>query len=165
MVAWQHTQHFSPERQFGRKNQHQFHFASLLHAGFRVEENAVGADVASLRRVVRPLGRADAGGHGNCDSGSGAALGIGFHRSKVPTYCTPRGQAECGGACPNQPTATRPVGRLSGQPAGRRRYFAAYRFGRFKRAAGTTRACSIVGTFVPRSRTSASCSFSVCMVW
>ena len=31
IVAWQQTQHFSPGREFGRKDQDQFDFGSLLH--------------------------------------------------------------------------------------------------------------------------------------
>src|SRR5208282_244460 len=69
-----------PGSEFRRKNQHQFHLAPFLHAGFGIEENAVGANVARLGSMVGPLGRTYTGGDAGGDAASSAAFSIGFHR-------------------------------------------------------------------------------------
>src|SRR6266496_807297 len=83
------------------KDQHQFHVGALLHAGFGVEKDSVGADVASMRRLVSAFDRAHAGGKARGDSRSGAAFGVSFHAGSMPTHSTP--MPEVGRTFPGPP--------------------------------------------------------------
>lgn len=65
--------------EFRRKNEHKFDFAPLLHAGLRIEEDSVSADVAGLRAVIGTLGCAHARRHAGGDSRSAAALRNSLH--------------------------------------------------------------------------------------
>src|ERR1700733_14925902 len=68
--------------EFGRKDQDQLDIGALFHTRLGIEEYAVRAHVAGLCGVVCTLGRAHARGNAGRDSGSGAALGVSFHRRR-----------------------------------------------------------------------------------
>jgi hypothetical protein len=67
---------FFTRGEFRGENQHQFDVGTLLYAGFGIEENSIGADIAGLRSLVNALNRTNARGNASGDSSSGAALGV-----------------------------------------------------------------------------------------
>ena len=56
IVAWQQTQHFSPEVSSGGRMRTSSTSTSLLHLGIAIQEDSVGADVAGVGRRIGTLG-------------------------------------------------------------------------------------------------------------
>src|ERR1700722_1136336 len=71
--------------EFRRKDQYEFDFASWLNAGWSVEKNAAGADIAGLGRVFDPFRSTHSRRHTIGYSAGRAAFTIGFHGQVSPT--------------------------------------------------------------------------------
>jgi hypothetical protein len=86
--------------ELGRKNQNKLHVAALLHAGFGVEENTIGADIPRLRGLIGAISSAHPCRNASSDPGSSTALGVRLHTGKSAHILYTK-KANCASACPN----------------------------------------------------------------